>query len=38
MHPVGKRQGRISMCGIPKAKLGKYVGLLTRAGREVHVE
>jgi len=29
---------RISTCGIPKANLEKYIGLLQQAGREVHVE
>ena len=29
---------KILTCGIPKAKLEKYVALLQRAGREVHVE
>jgi hypothetical protein len=29
---------RILTCGIPKAKLEKYVSLLRQAGREVHVE
>jgi len=29
---------RISTCGIPKARLEKYLGLLRQAGREVHVE
>jgi hypothetical protein len=29
---------RISTCGIPRANLEKYMGLLRQAGREVHVE
>ncbi|MBI3770550.1 MAG: hypothetical protein HY271_18940 [Deltaproteobacteria bacterium] len=29
---------RMFTCGIPKAGLEKYVGLLRQAGREVHVE
>jgi hypothetical protein len=29
---------RILTCGIPKAKLDKYVAVLQQAGREVHVE
>jgi hypothetical protein len=29
---------KILTCGIPKAKLEKYIGLLQQAGREVHVE
>jgi hypothetical protein len=29
---------RILTCGIPRAKLEKYLGLLRLAGREVHVE
>jgi DNA mismatch repair protein MutS len=29
---------RIPTCGIPKARLEKYLGLLRQAGREVHVE
>jgi hypothetical protein len=35
---AGSESARIPACGIPQAKLEKYLGLLRQAGREVHVE
>jgi hypothetical protein len=38
VRPEASEREKIPTCGLPKAKLEKYISLLRQAGREVHVE